>query len=360
MNQPLNPTLYHLLERSFGPVRIENAGEPGLACIRLDPVTLRPRSQAGGGEQYVVRCPFCGDSRGHLYFCHRYGDWDEQAGSDNTHLVYCFRRDCHREPGRLRELRDMVFSVGGAGLVPAAAAAAALTGEGPASGLRRADPPGHHLFTLSSLAPDHPTRAYLESRGFDVAELERLWGVAWCVYPVTNERMLNRIYVPVVMGGELVGWQGRYPAELDWKTSNTPKYYNAPRMPKNQLLYNFDLARRQPAAVVVEGVTDAWRVGPCAVALFGKSASDAQVRLLVSGWYGKPIVVLLDADAAAEAEGLRVRLARLHTGGLAVVRLPDGLDPGVCPRGLLWELLVAEAAVQGVDLSEVYRSPSEG
>jgi DNA primase len=101
---------------------------------------------------------------------------------------------------------------------------------------------------------------------------------------------------------------------------------------------------------VVEGVTDVWRVGPPAVALFGKSASPEQARLLAAGWYGKPVVILLDADAAEEAEKLRRQVAALHPGPVVVVALPEGLDPGSCPRDALWELVRAEAARQGANL----------
>jgi DNA primase len=162
--------------------------------------------------------------------------------------------------------------------------------------------------------------------------------------------MLGRIYVPIRMGGRLVGWQGRYAGELDWGATGKPKYYNAPGMRKGQLLYNYDQALRQPLVVVVEGVTDVWRVGPAGVALFGKSASPEQARLLAAGWHGKPVVVLLDADAADEAEKVRRQVAALHPEQVVVVTLPDGLDPGSCPRDELWKYLLDQAIRQGANL----------
>jgi DNA primase len=162
--------------------------------------------------------------------------------------------------------------------------------------------------------------------------------------------MVTRLYVPIRMGGRLVDWQGRYAGELDWGATGKPKYYNAPGMRKGQLLYNYDQALRQPFVVVVEGVTDVWRVGLPAVALFGKSATQEQAKLLAAGWYGKPVVILLDADAAEEAEKVRQQVAVLHPEQVVVITLPEGMDPGSCPRDELWKLLRAEAKRQGANL----------
>ena len=93
--------------------------------------------------------------------------------------------------------------------------------------------------------------------------------------------------------------------------------------------------------------------------MFGKSASPEQARLLAAGWHGKPVVVLLDADAAEEAERVRRQVAALHPEQVIVVTLPDGLDPGSCPRDELWEFLRAEAARQGANLPATSRARHE-
>jgi hypothetical protein len=344
---PLNPALYRLLERRFGKVRIENQGCG--AARRFVPGALGSRRvHQGGTEEYVVRCPFCGDAsgHGHLYINHRYGTADGPDGGRNMHLAHCFRCDCLEDPEKRRELFDMIFSVHNGQPLPPPRAC-----YGPAAPRRpgRVSRPGY-LMSLTALHPTFPARAYLEGRGYDVAELESAWGVAYCVEPCACPEMVGRLYVPVVQGGQLVGWQGRYPAELDWKATGVSKYYNMPGLRKGQLLYNLDQARGQPLVVVVEGVTDAWRVGPAAVALFGKTASEAQVQLLAACWRGQPVVILLDADAPEEAEKLRRRLEAFKSSPVVVAELPDGLDPGVCPRGLLWEFLRATALEQGVTL----------
>src|SRR5580704_10709921 len=93
------------------------------------------------------------------------------------------------------------------------------------------------------------------------------------------------------------------------------------------------LGQRQPggagakAGIVVEGVTDIWRYGPGAVALLGMKASTAQLSLIAARWGAGAVAVVLDGDAAAEAEALAGQLRPLVR-RVVVVRLPAGQDPG--------------------------------
>jgi hypothetical protein len=210
------------------------------------------------------------------------------------------------------------------------------------------DPPAD-VIPVDQLPPTHPAASYLTSRGYDLGELSSLWGVGYCRWS-RYKFMRRRIYVPVHQDTKLVGWQGRWPGELDWAAEDVPKYYTMPGLRKTQLLYNEDLARKQPLVVICEGVTDVWRVGPAGVALFGKDPSRQQLLRLASGWMGKPAVVLLDADAKADAEELATSLRPFFRDRLVQVTLPDGLDPGSCPREDLWKLLRAEAERQGANL----------
>jgi hypothetical protein len=106
--------------------------------------------------------------------------------------------------------------------------------------------------------------------------------------------------------------------------------------------------------VVCEGVSDVWAVGPAGVALLGMTASREQMRLLAAGWAGKPAVVLLDQDAAADAHLLFDRLRPFFGAKLVLAILPEGLDPGDCPRPGLWGFLRCQAAAQGVALPETF------
>jgi hypothetical protein len=86
------------------------------------------------------------------------------------------------------------------------------------------------------------------------------------------------------------------------------------------------------------------------LALFGKTPSRQQLLRLADGWMGKPAVVLLDADAQADAEDLAASLRPFFRERLVRVTLPEGMDPGSCPRDELWQFLRAEAARQGANL----------
>ena len=72
------------------------------------------------------------------------------------------------------------------------------------------------------------------------------------------------------MDGTLHGWQGRY---IGNPPKYVPKYFTMPTMKKTELLYNLDQARNFNSVVLVEGVTDVWKVGPASVAMFGKTLS---------------------------------------------------------------------------------------
>ena len=91
MFTPLNEWLYNRLVDVFTAPGAENEGVVA-GDLRLDPITLRPRRYSGSGsEEYIVCCPFCGDTKGHLYINNRYGEDDPGTCSDNMHLAHCFR-----------------------------------------------------------------------------------------------------------------------------------------------------------------------------------------------------------------------------------------------------------------------------
>jgi DNA primase len=198
--------------------------------------------------------------------------------------------------------------------------------------------------SLRELDEDHQAVAYLRHRGFDPAELSERWQVGYCL----SSRFLpmsERLYIPIHQGGKLVFWQGRTLVE-----GLKMKYFNTPGLHKSSYLYNFDRARKQPGVVVVEGVTDAWRVGPSAVAFFGKKASREQITRLIICSHGKPLLVALDGEAGSETDILVGELRRLRSGSLVVVRLPADKDPGSLAREELWHIFRAAARNQNVDL----------
>ena len=152
---------------------------------------------------------------------------------------------------------------------------AKLLGDVEAEWEPQAKRPAGKLIVPSGIGPLQPAHHdYLASRGFDPHTIAGLWGVRGIgVAP----RLSWRLWIPVYQGGEAVGWTTR--SLLD----DVPRrYVNAgpheESMPIKQALYGEDFARH--AVVVVEGPTDAWRVGPGAVATFGTAYTKSQVARL--------------------------------------------------------------------------------
>lgn len=317
---PLNPTLYALLERKFGEVKIANEGAPTNITVMPDP--LRPGRHiervSNSGEYYCVNCPFCADDRHRLWINHRYGSDFENNRRKYTYLAVCYNEDClKKSDGRFEQLEMLVF--GGGRPIFKKIAIKAPT----AQCVHKAVTPPGDICSLIGLPEFHPAIKYLVGRGFDPAQLDRDFQVGVCTYvPDSQCRiMLNRLYIPIVFHNGLVGWQGRVVND-----AATPKYYNCPGTSKSRMLYNFDRASQQPYVVVVEGVPSVWRIGAPAVCTFGKTMSLWQQTTLATTWAGRPVVLMLDHDARVEMEHA-AQLLKDRDVDVRMVYLPDSRDP---------------------------------
>ena len=204
---------------------------------------------------------------------------------------------------------------------------------------------------LTELPVDHPANDYLASRGFDPRVLGAMYELSYCEKAEGKIQLAsNRIIIPTRMRGKLAGWQARFIGERDWKTCPVPKYADMPGMKKRMMLYNFDVAIQQPFLVVVEGVFDAWAVGPEAVALLGKNISFAQKRTIQQDFADRPIVLMLDGDAQDDIQGIYEELKTTMKKGVVRVSLPTDQDPGDLTRDATLKLIIAAAEEQGVDL----------
>jgi hypothetical protein len=116
-------------------------------------------------------------------------------------------------------------------------------------------------------------KKYLSSRGFDPDSIEKLWGVMGIAHA---PRLSWRLFIPVIHNFETVSWLTRSIAPAD---VNERRYRSAreteERVPHKKLLYGGDYVRH--AAIIVEGPTDVWAIGPGAVALMGTAYSRAQL-----------------------------------------------------------------------------------
>jgi hypothetical protein len=347
----MSPMLYQAIEKAgLGEIRVANEGE-GAIWGGTSYVNGRvQRSLVHWGESYKLNCPFCNDLRFRLYVPHLYGQPDRENGNrPMTCCVKCFNEDCLANSEVRRRFADMVLGFrnrnqrGGWPVKPATRESACS--EEPV-------PPGMSL-RLTDLPLTHPAVRYLTVDRRIPYQVLVDYDLGVCLEP--NRQLTvacwlyNRIIIPIRFHGELVGWQARYVGEPANK--DVPKYVTMPGMKKSQLLYNFDRAVTQPYVVVVEGVTDVWAVGDCAVAAFGKTLSARQHALLGEHWRGKPVVLLLDADAdeSREKQSSILRRSGNHP-AVVVVELPDGSDPGTYDTATITNMIRARAAEAGVSI----------
>lgn len=163
---------------------------------------------------------------------------------------------------------------------------------------------------------------YLISRGFDPVELIKTWGLLF-TGPIGDYKF--RIIAPIFYERNLVSYQGR-----DY-TGKSELRYKACRKDDElrdhqSCLYGSWLAKGN-SIVVVEGIADAWRMGPGAVATFGVAYTTAQLNLISQY---KNIYLLFDGDEPGKqrANDLGIILKTINPGvNLEIIELDDG-DPG--------------------------------
>ncbi len=164
---------------------------------------------------------------------------------------------------------------------------------------------------------------YLASRKFDPDHLERLWGLLGTTH-LGADRF--RVIIPIQFNSQIVSYQGR---DI---TGNQPKYKacNATNevIPHKHILYGWDMTRgSQSVAVVMEGVTGVWRLGPGSLGTFGVKYTASQVRLLAQRF--QKLYLFFDPDQAGRmaADKLSVELMGLGR-DVEILEVSDNLDSG--------------------------------
>jgi len=341
-----NPQLYSLLQRNFAHVKVSGGGS---ALVRHLPNWHhggRPSTHVTGGEFYQVCCPFCRDTRYRLWLNALWGTRDEVTGRELWHLAICYNEDCLSSPGHRMRLREMVYAL-------------------PAQSRRRAQappvvPPSAPRAPIQlpvdcvpvSSSPRH-VREYLVQRGFDPHELSERWDVSYAehatdVRPQLTDRIVIPIWLPARRAGAEKGYLGGWQARAVGNGTEVCKYLNCTGMKKSELLYGLTtVTNGSGPVVVVEGVTDVWRLGSDAVALLGKTISTTQVAMLIGRCAGRPILIMLDDDAQQEAQQTRdrIRAALPNHGSRSTVQLlavpGRHHDVAECSRDELWEAVHA-------------------
>lgn len=351
MSNPLNPKLHKALERAFGEVRIANEGEPYISSS-ANYLGRRSSPPAYAGEYYCVSCPFCDDSGKHLWINHMWGVTTDDR-DDHLYLAWCYRCEGISTREIQKKLYEKVFPFGyGRRQLRSALPATPQPSETETINVQSPVTIPEGLFSLQEAVAANAA-TYLRSRGFDIDNLDKQWGVAYCqcannVKPEIFDRIVIPIYtlrrtLQDLQSSEfiLAGWQSRCIG--DEHTSGAPKYMCMQGLKKSQLLYGLPQAVATTGPIViVEGVTDVWRLGSHAVCPLGKNLSPPQQQLMIRYFAGRPIVLFFDVGAESEADQAAGQLRTLRrefseSDPVVVARVPAGhSDVGECTTEEAW------------------------
>lgn len=167
-----------------------------------------------------------------------------------------------------------------------------------------------HPFKYPS--PNFPlTRAYknyLAGRGFDPDHLEQEWKLLQTgpVSFLDGIAYNHRIIIPIYWDGKPVSFQAR-----DITGHSDRKYLACPRKRERvhhkDILYGKqELWESLSALIIVEGVTDVWRLGPCAVATLGIEFKMEQVLHLAK--YNDRFFIAFDNDLQAQMQARKLSI----------------------------------------------------
>lgn len=249
-----------------------------------------------------TQCVFCDDNSNHL-------GWEM-----NGRLVNCWRCGWHPIKKALKELlsisynevENILLEYSGTSILRAKLNKRETLKEG------TVELPGGRLMDMH--------KKYLRGRNFDPDGLERKYklrgvGVAgdW----------KYRIIIPIIFEGQVVSFQARDITDkqkIRYKNLEISKSLKDPK----KVLYNIDNCKGDSVGVV-EGVTDAWRMGSNFVATFGTSLTPGQVTLISKF---KKIFLCFDAEKEAQQRG-RIIAEKLSVIGCEVelVQLHENKDP---------------------------------
>lgn len=255
-----------------------------------------------------IKCPFCfGNDGWHLGFELERGWWS------------CWRCGFHRT-------WDVLFALLGSRQL-ARQAMTAFQGRETFRQVKK----HHHNEVLelpSGLQPlTKRARLYLESRNFDPDVME----IVWKLQSTGNfGAMKYRIYIPIYLNGRVVSWQCR-----DITGRSQLRYLGQTQekeiLSNKETLYGIDSTFGK-SCVIVEGVTDVWRLGPGAVATFGIKYKPAQVSMLLKNF--KQFHILFDPpDPQAQIQATKLAAELAALGGSVKVWNPETeLDPGDMPQ----------------------------
>ena len=327
-SEMLNPELYAVLSDMFdGDVDVSSEGEPGEVVYTAEGSKYYAHTE-GGGQEFRVNCPFCGDTRGRLYISYLVGADIKRNGEyvKTYHLMYCHNEGCNTL-ALYKKIRASIKNAPKIDIKPRRTRARL-----------ELDLPKPN-YPINSVKAHPAPVGYMTKRGFDLDELAEVYGVRTCERIPGVEHLGQMVLFPSYDGNRLSFWQARM-AHDAFSGAKAPKYYFPQGSQKSETVYNRFNALAQPMVVITEGVLDAIRVGEAGVAVFGKHPSASQTRIFSRVFGRKLGVLMLDADAEKEATKWYRKYSgdALFAKGLYLCRLEDG-DPADLTREELWRVI---------------------
>lgn len=162
---------------------------------------------------------------------------------------------------------------------------------------------------------------YLEKRKFDPELLEKTYDLRGTG---KHGDYRNRIIAPIYLEGRLVSYQGR-----DITGRHSLSYKACPMTDEivhhKHTVYGIDQASGL-SCVVVEGIVDAWRLGPGAIATFGTGYKQQQALMIAKRFLRT--FILFDAETIAQRVAKELAYELAYRGcETHIVELDSG-DPG--------------------------------
>lgn len=179
-------------------------------------------------------------------------------------------------------------------------------------------------------------------------------------------RLARYVIFPCFMDGGLVYWQGRatwdppegvtreqrkaWEKATRYRKTLNPFVENEHDTGSMKVLFNYDSARTSEHVVIVEGPIDALKVGPHAVALFGKVASPEKVERLLR-MAARRYTVYLDPGTEEHARALELCAQLSAFAPTFITSPPAGYDPGkLTPAQNAWYIANATSYGQAAGL----------
>ena len=170
-------------------------------------------------------------------------------------------------------------------------------------------------------------RSYLMRRGFDPSELVNLWDIQSIkIHAKFGWRILIPIRDPR-HGNDVVSFTTRATGKTDMRYLSAS--HEEESIPHSSLIYGMEYI--QQSAVIVEGPTDVWAVGPGCGGTLGTDVTDEQVDVLMSI---PRRLLLFDSSRAAQRRAKDLK-SRLWKGTTDIWTLKTGEDPAAADEGEL-------------------------